>query len=240
MRADWPAPLRGALRSAAGSLLDLVVPKRCALCARFDTLLCERCAAGLAPALPPRCDTCWRTRDPSGRCRDCASLLVHSLDGVRAVYELDDDARRLVHMLKYEGISALGEPMGRLMHASIAPWGIRPDVVTAVPLHRSRQRQRGYNQAALLARILAEHAGLPQRDDLLVRTRRTAPQARAMNAATRRENVAGAFAAASAVVGRTILVIDDVCTTAATLRACADALRAAGARRVYGLTFAHG
>lgn len=227
------------LRGAAGTVLDLVVPKRCGLCARFDTLLCDGCAARLAPALPPRCNTCWSALDSTGRCRTCASVLVHSLDGLRAMYLLEGDARRLVHMLKYEGISALGQPMGRLLESSYASWGISPDAVIAVPLHRSRRRQRGYNQAALLARGLSDSTSLPFAPDLLVRERQTMAQVRVGNVAARRENVAGAFRAAHSLAGRTLLVIDDVCTTGATLRSCAAALKAAGARRVYGLTFAH-
>jgi ComF family protein len=166
-------------------------------------------------------------------------VLVQSLEGVRASYRLEDGARDLVHRLKYDGLSALAEPMGALMAVTLQAWGIRPEVVAPVPLHASRRRSRGFNQAALLARSCAESAGLELLPDALRRTRATPPQVRSHGVSARRENVAGAFAARAAVAGRSVLLIDDVSTTGATLRTCAQALRVAGATRVYGLAFAH-
>lgn len=220
-------------------MLDVVVPRRCGLCGRFDTFLCETCARDLPLVSRPRCPTCWGSLGPRGACRECALVLAHSLDSVRSPYRLDDGARRLVHGLKYDGLSALAEPMGVLIAAELSAWGIHPDVVAPVPLHRSRERRRGFNQAALLAQSLAETAKLPVDRALLRRTRATTPQVRTTGAEARRLNIAGAVAATPAAAGKTVLLIDDVCTTGATLRACADALRAAGAQRVYGLTFAH-
>jgi ComF family protein len=233
-----PHSLGRTVRVVAGALVDLAVPRRCGLCARFDTFLCPRCAGELPVASPPRCPTCWGLLGDR-RCSACAAVLVHSLEGVRSSYRLEDGARELVHHLKYNGLSALAEPMGALMAATLDAWGIRPEVVAPVPLHDARRRARGFNQAALLARSCAETAGLAMRSDALRRTRTTQPQVRARGAGARRENVAGAFAARAGIAGRSVLLIDDVCTTGATLRACADALRAAGAARVYGLTFAH-
>jgi len=168
------APLTRALRAAGAALLDLAVPKRCALCGRFDTFLCDACTAELSPAVSPRCPTCWGLLDRS-RCWSCAAVLGSSLAGVRAAYQLEGGARRLVHMLKYEGCSALAEPMGRLMAGQFLDWGIRPEIVTAVPLHPSRQRQRGFNQAGQLARACAAATGLPLDTNLLARVRRTEP-----------------------------------------------------------------
>lgn len=231
--------IRHAVRSVATALLDVVVPRRCGMCGRFDTFLCERCIAALPAAEPPRCPTCWTALGSRRACRSCAAVLVHSLAGVRSPYRLEDDARRLVHALKYDGLTALGTPMGRLMARSLTHWGLRPDLVIPVPLHHSRQRWRGFNQAALLARACAETCGLPYDETLLRRIRRTTPQVRTSGAEERRQNVTGAFAAHGRLAGQTVLLVDDVCTTGATLRACADTLRAAGAGYVYGLTFAH-
>ena len=238
MAVAQPGPLARATRAIGSALLDAVVPRRCGLCGRFDTFLCAACADGLPVAATPRCSTCLGTLDGRGRCRGCASVLVHSVAGVRSPYQLDGGARRLVHALKYDGLSALAEPMGRLMADCLADWGIRPELVVPVPLHRARERWRGFNQAALLARSCAEAAGLPVASGVLQRTRATMPQVRTSGAEERRRNVAGAFRARGAAA-RTLLLIDDVCTTGATLRACADALRTSGVERVYGLTFAH-
>lgn len=230
--------LARALRGAGAGVLDAIVPRRCGLCGRFDTFLCAECAAGLPPARPPRCPTCCGSLAARRDCRRCAAVLVQPLDGMRAPFLLEDSARRLVHALKYDGLSALAEPMGRLIAASLHDWGIRPDVVLPVPLHGSRRRWRGFNQSELVARSCAAATDLPMRADLLRRVRATPQQVRASGIEAREANVAGAFAATGAVTGQTVLLVDDVCTTGATLRACASALRAAGARRVYGLTFA--
>jgi ComF family protein len=125
-------------------------------------------------------------------------------------------------------------------------WVARPwpaDVVVPVPLHASRQRERGYNQATLLARELvrclrARQAPMALDERVLVRERATPPQV-GLDGAQRRENVRGAFRCSSdAVLGRQVLLIDDVCTTGATLEACAVALGEGGARGVRALTFA--
>jgi ComF family protein len=112
------------------------------------------------------------------------------------------------------------------------------DVVSAVPLHASRLRERGYNQAVLLAQVVARTRSWVFAPDALRRVRETASQVN-LNAQERRANVEAAFFAEPAVFcGRQVLVIDDVLTTGATLSACADALRAAGATHVYGATLA--
>jgi ComF family protein len=227
------------LRAAGGALLEIAVPRRCGLCGRFDTFLCDGCRATLLPAEPPRCPTCWGVPDARGRCRFCASVLVQPLDGARGTYRLEDGARRLVHAVKYDGLFALAEPMADLMTDTLRSWGIAPDVIAPVPLHPSRQRQRGFNQAALLARRVGANVGLPVETKLLRRVRRTTPQVRTAGADERQRNVAGAFTAPpGAASGAAVLLIDDVTTTGTTLRACADALRTAGCRRVYALTFA--
>jgi competence protein ComFC len=224
--------------SMSGALLDIAVPRRCGLCGRFDTFLCARCATTLPAALPPRCTICWDVLGVRGACRSCAAVLVQSLTGLRSPYLLDGGARRLVHALKYDGLSALAEPMGCLMSGCLDAWGILPDVVVPVPLHPSRERRRGFNQASLLARSLAERSGLHLDPKLLRRIRATPPQVRTGGAEERQRNVAGAFAGFGSAAGRTVLLVDDVCTTGATVRACAGALRASGVSRVYALTFA--
>jgi ComF family protein len=229
---------RAPLRAIGAALLDVVIPPRCGVCGRFDRFLCAACEASLPVAAPPRCPTCWSVPDERGRCRPCAALLGQPLAGVRSAYLLDGPARRLVHALKYEGHAALAEPMGRLLAEPLLHWGIRPDLIAPAPLHPGRERRRGFNQAALLVRACAGVTDIPAGRPLR-RIRPTPPQVRMASSEARRENVAGAFVA-EGVAGRAVLVVDDVCTTGATLRACAEALRRAGAARVYGLTFAHG
>jgi ComF family protein len=112
------------------------------------------------------------------------------------------------------------------------------DTVVPVPLHRNRLRERGYNQASLLARQIGDAGGLSVVDDVLVRARSTIPQV-GLSAQRRRENVRDAFLCTSDLLQeRSVLLVDDVCTTGATLEACSVALREAGVGVVWGFVLA--
>jgi ComF family protein len=165
------------------------------------------------------------------------------IDCIRSSFYFDGPVRDVLHRFKYDGLTALAAPLGELMADCWAarPWPV--DVVVPVPLHASRQRERGYNQAALLAREIvrsleARQASIALNERVLVRQRATPPQV-GLDGAQRRENVRRAFrCTGDAVMDRQVLLIDDVCTTGATLEACAVALRERGARGVRALTFA--
>ena len=116
--------------------------------------------------------------------------------------------------------------------------GISVDAVVPVPLHPKRLRERGYNQAELLAREVAKTLDLPMEANAVERVSHGPPQARSRALEERGASVQGAFEARARVDGRRILLVDDVCTTGATLDACAQALKAGGAACVWGLTFA--
>jgi ComF family protein len=156
---------------------------------------------------------------------------------VRAGFIYEDGAQQLEHQLKFNGMHALAEPMALLLANLIT----RPvvDAIVPLPLHASRERARGYNQSAVIARHLARIWSLPLDGGALRRTRATAPLARTMRREERRAIVGGAFIARrERVEARRILVVDDVITTGATLDACARALLDAGAREVHGVTWA--
>jgi ComF family protein len=217
--------------------IDLVFPPRCAACGAGGAFLCAACQARLVPAAPPRCPRCWRP-GLAGLCAGCQTA-PPPFDGLRAVFVYRDVARELVHALKFQGMSALAQPMAQHLAAAARAWSPPIDAIVPVPLSGLRERTRGYNQALLLARELARELGLPAQPRALRRRRHTPPQARAAGAEERRRNVMGAFEARpSAVRGRALLLIDDVTTTGATLVACAAAAREAGARSVWALAFA--
>jgi ComF family protein len=219
------------------SILDWIFPPRCGGCDAPGSLWCADCQAELRPVTPPLCAKCGQPNTPSGLCANCrASPLV--IDSIRSVALFDGHLRHAIHALKYRRMAALAEPLG---DALAQFWMLSPapaSLLVPVPLHPRRARERGYNQAALLAERLGRAIGVPARPHALARVRATAVQM-SLNAAERKTNVADAFRCADpAVRGADVLLIDDVCTTGATLDACAAALLSGGARAVRGLTLA--
>jgi len=143
-----------------------------------------------------------------------------------------------VHRFKYDGWRRLAGPLALLIAERLAVEGVAARWVVSVPLHPERLSQRGFNQAELLARELRRRLRLGSPAGVLVRTRPTPPQV-GQDRKRRFENVAGAFAwRGGAIEGESILLIDDVATTGATLDACASALRAAGSGPVTGVSVA--
>ncbi len=206
-------------------------------CGRRGAWLCVACSAQLQPVTLPVCYRCgrpWAGSKPCPQCHDSAS----ALQGLRAAFCFEGPLRQGVHRLKYRRAGALAAPLAELMLPAYdgLPW--TPEVLVPVPLHPARQRQRGYNQAALLARELARQRGIDVDERALRRLRDTPPQM-GLGAAERRRNVAGAFAGLpGALAGRRVLLLDDVCTTGSTLEACAEGARQAGAAAVWGLVLA--
>ncbi|MEX2536757.1 MAG: ComF family protein [Trueperaceae bacterium] len=188
--------------------------------------------------LCPICRADWS--GSGGCCKSCRSRLVGSASKPGSVLSLDlpglvalgyyrGDLAQAVRAYKFRGVRRLAAVFAQSLAAAIMARGWRPALVTYVPLHPSRRRRRGFDQARLLAVNVAGHLGLPCRS-LLARTRLTPQQAR-LSAAQRRHNVRHAFRAVRAAPNR-VLLIDDVFTTGATLGACREALEDAGARAV--------
>lgn len=148
-------------------------------------------------------------------------------------------ARQAIHDLKYKGIRDRAGFLADLLAREMERLPLALDVLVPVPLGKVRRRTRGFNQSELIARVLGDRLGVPVEPALLTRARET-PRQVGLSLEERRANIAGAFVAErpESVAGRTIGVLDDVMTTGATLGACADALRATGARRVFGLAVA--
>jgi ComF family protein len=221
--------------------LDILFPPHCAGCQKSGHILCPSCSMQISPLPAPLCQRCSTPIIVGIPCKQC---LYHplTLNGIRAAGIYQEPLRSYIHALKYDGNTRLAEPLGHLLAQAYVDYGLRADAIVPVPLHRERQQQRGYNHAHLLAQACAAQIGVPLHDDILVRHRATPAQV-GLKPGDRRQNVAGAFLctpafATSALHKHTILLIDDVYTTGATLEACATALFAAGATAVWGLALA--
>lgn len=252
---------RSLFKQIADSLFAVVFPASCALCnepleVAGSLDVCAACWSGLKPWDGPRCSRCGLPF-PSERALDAAEPLCADcrgnefrFDAARSFGIYRDQLRRAIVHLKFRPRERWGRKLGALLaqtweanleifEAESAGWRIVP-----VPLHRGRQRERGYNQAEALARGLIASLrkgsrGLKLDTHCLKKTRATQPQT-GLSPAERRENVRGAFAVSDSgnMKDRPLVLIDDVMTTGATLSACAAILKDAGARRVVALTLA--
>lgn len=219
------------------AVLDLLFPPRCVVCRRVGEWLCRDCVPGFPRLVGSLCAHCSVPVRDGPLCPDCRRFPLR-LEGVRSVAPFQGPARAAVHFLKYRRALRLAEPLGALMAQCWEAQGIPVDLIIPVPLHPSRFRTRGYNQAALLAHSVGRRLGLPVDEEALIKVRATKAQM-SLRMEERRANVQGAFVArGERVQGRRILLVDDVCTTGSTLEACADALRIGGAREIWGLTLA--
>ena len=204
-------------------VLDLLYPPRCGGCDRRDTLFCDECRGQVLPPIQGS----------------------HGVRGVRSLVcagEFSGPLRTTIHNFKYESDRRLSEPLADLLHnalrSSIA-WkslSSSPPLLVPVPLHPAKEKARGYNQSLLLASDLAALTGWPV-DRGLKRTKETDSQV-GLDMEKRRENVRDAFAWQGEIAPQGVLLIDDVCTTGATLSECALALTEAGTGRVYVATVA--
>jgi ComF family protein len=237
----------GRTRHLADALIAVVLAPACAACREplshpTRGAVCDGCWHSILPLTPPLCDICG---DPlpvwDGPNRPCSSCIAipRAVSRARAIGSYEGALREVIHAFKYDARRSLAKPIAALMSGRGEEVLAGADVIVPVPLHPSRRRQRGFNQAADLARQVARHAGLPT-ITALRRVRATTAQA-GLPATQRVGNVRGAFVASAACTtarGRVVVLIDDVSTTGATLDVCAQALLAAGVSEVRALTAA--
>ena len=210
------------IRRLVSQALDLFYPPRCVGCGRLGEWLCPHCVS-----TAPRMDHPEHVLVDGELGERLTVVSVGWHEGV---------LRQAVHLLKYEGARALAAPMGVLMGESWHRQGLAAGSIVPVPLHQRRQRSRGYNQSQLLARELGPAVGLPVLDGQLTRTRDTPAQV-GLSLAERQANVRGAFLAGNGLRGAEVVLLDDVCTSGATLAECARAVHAAGGVAVAAITF---
>lgn len=220
----------------ASQLADLFFPPHCVVCGRLGAWLCRACIQSVSFLRLSACPVCGRPGvESEDHCPTCAGENP-ALSGMHSVSYYQPPLREAIHALKYGGVRAVAAPLGVLLAECWRRQPFAAHLIVPVPLHKARQRQRGYNQSLLLARELAGHIGLPLQEGMLLRTRNTRSQT-TLTRQERQVNVRGAFHCPDrTLTGAHILLVDDVYTTGATLEACATALLEAGVGRVYALT----
>ena len=223
------------IRNLADGLIQFLFPRRCPLCGagyEADTPLCSGCIGRLSASLLPAYQF-----DPS----DFGHIKgpIH-FDGAAVCWDFLVDIEVLIHRVKYVGAPRLGRFLGETAAEAVRPWFSDADaVVTPVPLHPVRFRERGFNQSEAIGMGMASRIGFEFEDGLLIRRKHTKTQTK-LSAEKRQANVENAFALGRnvRVDGKALIVVDDVITTGATLNSCARTLKNAGAAKVVGVALA--
>jgi ComF family protein len=211
-------------------VLEILLPPACAGCGRFGHVVCQGCVAAFRVAAAPA--DRFAAADPGTIVGDALELAI-------AAFAHSGTMRRALQRLKYGGSGRVAVPLARAaapaLEALVQVSGSLP--LVPVPVHAARLRQRGYNQAALLANALGSELGLPVLD-ILERRRPTARQ-HGLGKGARLRNLRGAFSLRGGVLPpQQLILVDDILTTSATLESCAQVLRASGAASVYGFAIA--
>lgn len=217
-------------------VIDYLTPLTCVSCERQGELLCHQCLPGIIIDRPETCPMCNVLSSLGRTCSACKPATV--LAGATVASYYDGAVKDLIMRTKFSSYRAGAKLAAELMQTSLSASGLESrhfDLVTAIPTTATRRRQRGYNQAELMARALSARFGLPYAS-LLGRV----GKARQMGAsrAVRLEQLSGAMYARGHVAGKRILVVDDVTTTGVTFSEAANVLKAAGAAGVWAVALA--
>jgi ComF family protein len=242
-------PARNALRRGAKLVELALFPSFCKICGTLlerpgERVLCEGCLGKIRPATASACILCGRFFDGEGGPHTCAACLERRppFDRHRSCAPYRGELKEALLLFKYRRFRSLGKPLGRFVADALAEeiilWD-KVDVVVPVPLHARRRRERGFDQARILAREIGRLRRLPVAAGVLRKVRNIPPQT-SLERDERRTNVRGAYEAVGAdrIRGRVVLLVDDVFTTGSTIGECAAVLKRAGAKEVRAVTVA--
>jgi len=217
--------------------IDWLFPPYCGGCGRKGQRWCSDCQQKTPLIMPPICTYCGISIAGGNQCETCKKNLPR-YTALRSWAAFDGPLRNALHRLKYQRDISLGDCLANELIKYFLSLNWNVEMVVPVPLGVARLENRGYNQAALLARPLAIATLLRYEPDALIRSKETLTQV-GLSASRRKVNVRGAFEAKQHLVdGKSVLIVDDVATSGATLDACAEAMLFSGAQSVYCLTLA--
>lgn len=235
-------------RSFKDWLLDILYPRhiKCIFCGNElneneDKETCENCVDKL-PFIINACPKCGNhmTDGEMGVCFECKTK-NYEFEQAVSVFEYSGQVVKAIHKFKYNSCKPYFEPLGEYLCETLAGWGIEPDLITFVPMSNKRQKQRGFNQAELLAKFVANCFDLPSAG-VVEKVKENSNQAN-LDYRTRQENIKDCFAVKKAyrqiLQNLTVLLIDDIFTTGATCNEISKILKLAGAKKIYILTIAH-
>lgn len=220
------------------SIINIFFPRRCPVCddavRNSEGLICRQCRPRIKYITDPACLKCGKRLATAAEfCHDC-TVRQHIYNRGLALYDYKSMAHS-IYRFKYQGrreyADFYGKEIERYLGGEIMRW--QPEALVPVPIHPQRMRERGYNQAAVLAGSISREAGIPVADKLIIRQRRTVPQ-KGLDPAARQNNLKKAFKIfQNDVKLNTVVIIDDIYTTGSTIDAMAAELRQAGVRQVY-------
>lgn len=225
-------------------LLGILFPRRCVDCGKIGKYFCERCAGKIKFITHPICPVCEGASIDGVTHPRCQTR--YSIDGLTSFFRYDGAVRKAVKLLKYRFVTDLAKEFVDLIPSSSFQSAInnRPSIIfIPVPLHPSRLRFRGFNQAEVLGKLLARKLNIPARTNIIVRIKKTIPQVEMKDRKKRLQNMENVFAITPNILVSqypNIILFDDVFTTGATLRSAANILKRKGVKSVWGMTLAHG
>ena len=218
--------------------LDLIFPKKCFSCGQGGEFLCGRCFNSLDfPEI--RCFACRKAG--AGFCVQCASFF--NLKNLRVFWAADyrnSAIKKMIRTFKYRHANTLTEILGEILNRRTRKFLIQNSLVIPVPLAAKRQRERGFNQAALLGQYLAKKNGLAFDSEILLKIKNTASQVKTAGRGERLKNLKDSFVIPhpEKILGKTAILVDDVLTTGATIMECARVLQKAGVEKIIALVVA--
>lgn len=213
-------------------LRESLLPSRCLICAGGEEVengVCGVCRAGMHPVPEPVCGVCGSPVGTPGICLQCR-LSPPAFDRCVSACLFEGPVREVIHRFKYGRQTVYKKFLARLIYSVVSEKGLTADILTPVPLHWSRLAARGYNQSSLIAQELSRYMKTDVRYGIISKTGKT-PNQVGLSKRDRGSNLRRVFRA-SAVAGKTVMVVDDVVTTGGTAREISRTLKDAGAAKV--------